>query len=80
MFVKMNGEMIYLWRVVDHEGEVSESYETKKRDKSAALASIKKAVKRHGRAETIVTDDRETLSAAIKELGNEYRREKWAGG
>ena len=31
---------------------------TKTRDKSAALAFIEKAMKRHGRAETITTDGR----------------------
>jgi transposase-like protein len=25
MFVRLNGEMVYLWRAVDHEGEVLES-------------------------------------------------------
>ena len=38
MYVKLNGEMVYLWRAIDHEGEVLESYITKKRDKAAALA------------------------------------------
>ena len=38
-FVKINGERHYLWRAVDHEGEVLESYVTKKRDKKAALSS-----------------------------------------
>ena len=33
MFVKINGETHYLWRAVDHEGEILESYVTKKRDK-----------------------------------------------
>ena len=33
VFVKINGERHYLWRAVDHEGEVLESYVTKKRDK-----------------------------------------------
>ena len=37
VFVKINGERHYLWRAVDHEGEVLESYVTKKRDKKAAL-------------------------------------------
>lgn len=37
MFVKINGERHYLWRTVDHEGEVLESFVTKKRDKKAAL-------------------------------------------
>ena len=36
--VKINGEMRYLWRTVDHEGEVLESFVTKDRDKAAALA------------------------------------------
>ena len=54
MYVKLNGELIYLWRAVDHEGEILESYVMKKRDKSAALAFIKKALKRHGRVEKIV--------------------------
>ena len=55
-YVKLNGEMVYLWRAIDHEGEVLESYVTKKRDKAAALTFMKKALKRHGKAETIVTD------------------------
>ncbi|EQB30281.1 hypothetical protein M529_20650 [Sphingobium ummariense RL-3] len=29
MYVKINGEMVYLWRAVDHEGEILESYLTK---------------------------------------------------
>ena len=37
VYVKINGEMHYLWRAVDHEGEVLESYVTKTRDKKAAL-------------------------------------------
>jgi putative transposase len=37
MYVKLNGEMVYLWRAVDHEGEVLESYVTRTRDKAAAL-------------------------------------------
>ncbi len=75
MYVKMNGEMVYLWRAVDHEGEVLEFYVTKRRDKSAALAFMKKALKRHGKAETIVTDGLKSYPAATRDLGNEDRRE-----
>lgn len=75
MYVKLNGEMVYLWRAVDHEGEILESYVTKKRDKSAALAFMKKALKRHGKAETIVTDGLRSYPAAMRELGNLDRRE-----
>jgi putative transposase len=75
MYVKMNGEMVYLWRAVDHEGEVLESFVTRKRDKAAALAFMKKALKRHGKAEVIVTDGLRSYPAAMAELGIQERRE-----
>jgi putative transposase len=75
VFVKINGERHYLWRAVDHEGEILESYVTKKRNKSAALAFIKKALKCHGRAEKIVVDGLRCYPAAMRELGNLDRRE-----
>ena len=75
MYVKLNGEMVYLWRAVDHEGEILESYVTRTRDKSAALAFMKKALKRHGRAEIIVTDGLRSYPAAMRELGNLDRQE-----
>lgn len=56
VYVKINGELHYLWRAVDHEGEVLESFVTKKRDKAAALQFFRKTLKRHGCTETIVTD------------------------
>jgi transposase-like protein len=48
VFVKINGERHYLWRAVDHQGEILESYVTKKRYKPRALRFLKKALKRHG--------------------------------
>ena len=75
VFVRINGERHYLWRAVDHEGEVLESYVTKTRDKTAALAFLKKALKRHGRAETIVTDGLRSYPATMRQLGNFDRRE-----
>ena len=75
MFVKINGENYYLWRAVDHEGEILESYVTKTRDKVAALRFMKKTLKRHGRAETIVTDGLRSYPAAMRGLGNLDRRE-----
>ena len=41
--------MRYLWRAVDHEGEVLKSFVTKDRDKAAAPKFIKKVMKRYGR-------------------------------
>lgn len=46
VFVKIRGETHYLWRAVDHDGEVLEVYVTKKRDKLAALKFLRKAMKR----------------------------------
>src|SRR5271166_2228334 len=40
-FVKVNGKLCYLWRAVDHEGEVLEAVATVKRDKAAALKLLK---------------------------------------
>ncbi len=37
VFVKIKGVKHYLWRAVDHEGEVPESFAIKRRDKKAAL-------------------------------------------
>ena len=81
MFVKINGERYYLWRAVDHEGEILESYVTKKCNKSAAWAFLKQGLKRHGRSETIVTDGLKSYPAAMRELGNLDRREmgRWLG-
>ena len=49
VFVRVNGERQYLWRAVDQEGEVLESYVSKSRDKKAALRFMKKALKEIGR-------------------------------
>lgn len=75
MYVRVNGEMVYLWRAVDHEGEVLESYVTRTRDKTAALSFMKKALKRHGSPGTIVTDDLRSYRAAMAELGNAEKQE-----
>jgi putative transposase len=56
VFAKINGVKHYLWRAVDHEGEVLESDVTKKRDKKAALKLLRKSLRRHGGTAAIVTD------------------------
>lgn len=80
MYVKLNGEMVYLWRAVDHEGEVLESYITRTRDKQAALRFMRKALKRHGSPAKITTDGLRSYKAAMVELGNADKQEigRWA--
>ena len=70
VFVKINGETHYLWRAVDHEGEVLESYVTKRRDRKAALKFIRKSMKRYGNPAVIVTDKLRSYGAAMKVIGN----------
>jgi putative transposase len=69
VFVKINGVTHYLWRAVDHEGEVLDSVVTKTRDRKAALKLLKKSMKRHGRPENIVTNRLRSYGAALKDLG-----------
>ena len=70
VFVKINGERHYLWRAVDHESDILESYVTKKRYKAAGSKFLKKALKRHGRAGKIVTDGLRSYPAAMRDMGN----------
>ena len=70
VFVKINGETHYLWRAVDHEGEVLEAYVSKHRDRKAALVFLKKIMKRHGKSKSIVTDKLPSYRAALKMIGN----------
>ena len=80
MYVKLGGEMVYLWRAVDQEGEILESFVTKKRDNAAALSFMKRALKRHGSPEAVTTDGLRFYGAAMNELGNSEKREvgRWA--
>ncbi|PRY22272.1 putative transposase [Aliiruegeria haliotis] len=69
VFVKINGRRHYLRRAVDHEGELLESFVTKRRDKKAALKFLKKTMRRYGRAMAIVTDLLRSYGASLKEIG-----------
>jgi len=75
VFVKINGEMHYLWRAVDHEGEVLEAFATKRRDRRAALKFLKRTMKRYGRPRSIVTDRLRSYHAAMQVIGNAERQE-----
>ena len=70
VFVKINGETHYLWRAVDHEGEVLESFVSKRRDRKSALVFLKKIMKKYGNPKSIVTDKLPSYRAALKMIGN----------
>ncbi|CUH44712.1 Integrase core domain protein [Ruegeria atlantica] len=75
VFVKVNGKRHYLWRAVDHEGEVLEAIVTKRRNKKAALKFLKKLMKRRGKAENVVTDRSASYRVALRELGATERQQ-----
>ncbi|WP_412546797.1 IS6 family transposase [Maricaulis sp. MIT060901] len=75
VFVKINGVTHYLWRAVDHEGEVLEAYVTKTRNRKAALKFLRKAMKRYGNPQVIVTDRLRSYKSAMREIGNASRQE-----
>ena len=75
VFVRINGELHYLWRAVDHEGEVLESFVTRRRNRKAALTFLRKAMKRYGCPKIVVTDRLRSYRAAMKVIGNAERQE-----
>ena len=74
VFVKINGQTHYLWRAVDHEGEVLEAVATKRRDRRAALKFLKKLMKQYGRPVEVVTDKLRSYGAAMQVIGNARRQ------
>ena len=66
--MKINGQLFYMWRVIDHEGEVLEVFVSKRRDKAAAMKVLKKAMRRHGKPDEIVTDKCPSYGAALRDL------------
>ena len=74
-FRQVNGERHYLWRVVDHEGEVLDYFVSKRRDRNAALKFLRKLMKRFGQPQVIVTDKLRSYGAAMKVIGSAERQE-----
>ena len=69
VFVRINGETHYLWRTVDHEGEVLEAYVSRRRDRAAALNFLRKLLERYGPPRLIVTDKLRSYGAALRAIG-----------
>ena len=67
---RIAGETMYLWRAVDHEGEVLDIVARRGRDKAAALKPMRKLLTKQGFAPAvIVTDKLRSYAAAFAELG-----------
>ncbi len=73
--MKIRGKTHYLWRAVDHEGEVLEAYVTKTRNRKAALKFLRKAMKRYGQPDVLVTDRLRSYRGALTDVGMAKRQE-----
>src|SRR3954451_9095461 len=58
MVVRIAGKRMYLWRAVDHEGEVLDMLVQRRRDKRAALRLMRKLLRKHGFAPKLLTTDK----------------------
>src|SRR5438105_14901736 len=69
MVVRIAGERIYLWRAVDHEGEVLDMLVQRRRDKRAALKLMRKLLRKQGFAlKLVVTDNSRSYGSAFRAL------------
>src|SRR5881296_1025065 len=57
MVVRIAGRHMYLWRAVDHEGEVLEILVQRRRDKRAAIRLMRKLLRKQGFAPKRVTTE-----------------------
>src|SRR5919205_2300389 len=58
MVVRIAGKTVYLWRAVDHEGEVLDVLVQRRRDKAAALRLVRKLLKKQGFAPAVVVTEK----------------------
>ncbi len=69
LFVKIQGQQLYLWRAVDQDGDVLEILVTKRRDKRAAKRFFRKILKNQGEVPwRLVTDKLRSYPAAHREV------------
>jgi putative transposase len=69
VFVKINGKQHYLWRAVDHDGEVVDVYLQAKRDGAAAKRFFKRLLRSYGgEPRKIVIDKLRSYGVAHREL------------
>ncbi|MFF4519774.1 IS6 family transposase [Streptomyces mirabilis] len=69
MFIKINGELKYLWRAVDQDGNVLDILVQNRRDKAAARRLFRRLVKKTGTVpRVVVTDKLRSYRAAHREV------------
>src|ERR1700749_4437974 len=69
MLVRIAGERMYLWRAVDHEGEVLDMLVQRRRDSRAALRLMRKLLRKQGFVpKLLVTDKLRSYASAFRHL------------
>src|SRR3979490_1497043 len=69
MVVRIAGKRMYLWRAVDHEGEVLDMLVQRRRDNRAALRLMRKLLKKQGfTPKLLITDKLGSYGAAFRHL------------
>ena len=58
MVVRIAGKRMYLWRAVDHDGEVLDMLVQRRRDTQAALRVMRKLLKKQGFAPKLLVTDK----------------------
>ena len=58
MVVRIAGKQIYLWRAVDHEGEVLDVLVQRRRGTRAALRLMRKLLRKQGSAPKLLATDK----------------------
>jgi putative transposase len=77
VYLKIAGRMLFLWRVVDAEGEVLDVLVQSKRNRHAALKLMRKLLKKYGFVpDRMITDDLRSYGAAALDLGIESHHER----
>jgi len=69
MVIRIAGERMYVWRAVDHEGEVLDMLVQRRRDSRAALRLMRKLLKKQGFVpKLLVTDKLRSYACAFRRL------------
>src|SRR6266850_333786 len=77
MVVRIGRKRMYLWRAVDHAGEILDILVQRRRDKRAALRLMRKLLRKQGFApKLIVTDKLRSYGAAFHDLHLTCRHEQ----
>ena len=77
LVVRIAGKRMYLWRAVDHEGEVLDMLVQRRRDSRAALRLMRKLLKKQGSTpKLLVTDKLRSYASAFRHLRLTCRHEQ----